>query len=281
MPRHFCIVISVAILTGFALIGCATKKEQVAELVHKGKYVEANALLRDLTAGDRSTPEMKFLSAKVSAGMLSDSASTLADNQEFLRALALLSDRMDQFFIFPQIQDSLRRLMLNWALTGASASEQWGDHISAYNCLAFVGDIKQMISPKQAAFVDGVKKAMLSGTWEGESGKHKLHITMHLEALTSSSFIGWALFKETSIRSELQNGFFNGSELSASYPIRISRYQQTLQGIKGRYDNGALVMSFPIVITDVHSTEYGGGTGTTYYSHIVKEMCVMRKTKGL
>lgn len=143
-------------------------------------------------------------------------------------------------------------------------------------------DITGSVSPKQPAPPDRLTKTVLSGTWEGRSDKHRLHISMRLEALTASTFIGRVLFKETHILSELQEGFFNESELSATYPIKIAHSRQTLQGIKGRYDNGNLVMAFPIVATKVESTDYGGGqVGTLYYSHIVQETCVMKKTKGL
>ena len=80
--------------------------------------------------------------------------------------------------------------------------------------------------------------------------------------------------------SELQAGFFDGEELSAANPINISRYRQTLQPVKGRYDNGSLLMSFPIVVTDLLSTS-SDGSGASYYIHIVQETCLMRKKEEL
>jgi hypothetical protein len=258
--------------------GCGTKKDQLSELVEKGKYVDAKALLNQLSPKEMSDSQTRFLIAKINSGLISDSALLMSNNKEYSSAVTLISNRLDDFTSYPEILSSLRKQMLDIAFKGATFFYQKEDYIAAYICFEPTGDITDLISPKQSEFLDLLTKAMLSGVWEGQSEKHKLHITMRLNALTSSTFTGSVLFKETYILCELQNGFFNGEELSATYPINITRYRQTSQGIKGRFDHGDLVMTFPIVVTESKETDYGGGQyGTSYYSHIVQETCIMKK----
>jgi len=271
----------------FFILACVTSKDKIAQLVESGKYAEANSMINRLSSQDRSGSEMQTLAAKCKAGVLMDSASTLVRSQEFSKAVQLVSDRLDQFSSFPQIQDSLRREMVSWAFAGATSFERNSDPISAYNCIAPIGEISRAVPPNQWASLERLTKEMLSGIWEGRSDKHKIHIRMRIEALTSSSFVGTVLFQEANIYCGLHGGFFNGSELSATYPIynrpsSMGGYPVTEQGVNGKYDSGTLIMSFPILVTETHTENVGGYTyGSTMYTHVAQETCTMKKTKGL
>lgn len=262
------------------LSGCATQKDRIARLIEAKKYREASALLNNLSAQDRSSIQVKALQVKCTAGLLSDSASSLAKTKNFGAAVDLISRHLEQFLSYPPLQDSLRRQMVRIALVGAETLEERGDYISAYNCVEPLGDISGIVTPGQTAFLGHLTEKMLSGVWKGKSNKRKLHIEMRIDALTPSSFTGRVLFKEVYILCELQNGYFNGSELSASYPIRMGNYSP-IEGVKGKYHDGSFIMSFPIVVTDTRTEDMGGGDSfTTYHSHIVQETCVMTKVKG-
>ena len=259
----------------FIIFGCA-KKNQLHDLVESGKFKEANDFVKQLSDNDKSNPETKALIVKINAALLSDSASELTEQKQYLDGVILISNHLEQFSTYPQVHDSLNRIMINIAFTGASFFDEKKDYISAYNCLEPLGSLEGLLSEKQSSLLAQLTKSMLSGIWEGQSEKHKLHIAMRIDPMTQSTFAGRVQFKEAYILTELNDGFFNGSELSATYLI-----SQSHQGVKGKYSKGNLVMKFPIVVTETKTTDFGGGEGTSYYSHIVEETCIMKKTKSL
>lgn len=215
--------------------------------------------------------------ALISFNGIIDSIDNFTNQNDYLYIINFIDGNTQTFKSNIQISDSLYKIRKEYAFTGAKYYYSNKKTQKAYQCiLKYVSD--NTLDESQKQILNKLKTNVISGIWAGKMIHGKMQVRMKIEPLGTSSFTGRVLFESIGILSELQNGTFDGVNLSAAYSIKVSRYQKVMKGITGVYNNGKLTMRFPIVVT-VTNTESDGDfrSYTTYESKIVYKKCIMSK----
>ena len=208
-----------------------------------------------------------------------DSIHNLANKNDYSFIISFIDSNTQTFKSNIKISGPLNHIRKQYAFTGAKYYSSKKKTKKAYQCiLKYVSD--NTLDESQKQILNKLKIKAIAGIWAGRMISGKMQVRMRIEPLGTSSFTGRVLFKSMGILSELENGTFDGVNLSAIYPIKISRYQKVMKGITGVYNNGKLTMRFPIVVT-VTNTQSDGDfrSSTTYESKIVYRKCIMSKVR--
>lgn len=269
-------------LISFFLIltfGCSNKEQEIKELIQNKNYTEAQTLLNGLSTEEKQKPKNKELQTIINFNNLLGTLINMTLENNFILTDSLIDANITNYEGYPNLKDSLLLLQKHYAFMGANFYTLQKKVTQAYQCIIkYVSDNSLDESNKQT--VNNLKSKVISGIWTGKMIAGKMKVRMRIDPVGHSAFTGRVVFEEMGILSELYNGVFDGVNLSATYPINVTRYRQVMEGITGTYDNGKLRMTFPVVVTSSHSeSDGGGGVFTSYESKIVRKDCIMSKEK--
>lgn len=262
-----------------ATLGCSNKVQEIEDLIQNKNYTEAQTILNNLSTEEKQKPRIKELQIIINFNNLLDTLSYTAHANNFILPDSLVDASILNYVVYPNLEDSILIMQKHYAFMGANFYYSQKKITQAYQCIIkYVSDNSLNESDKQ--LVNNLKSNVISGIWAGKMIAGKMKVRMRIDPVGHSAFTGRVVFEEMGILSELYNGVFDGVNLSATYPINVTRYRRVMEGVSGTYNNGTLKMTFPVVVTNTHSeSDGGGGVFTSYESKIVRKDCIMSRTK--
>jgi hypothetical protein len=272
-----CIYLSIILF--IIISGCSNKKREIDELIQGNKFEEAQAVLNNLSKEEKQEPKIKEIQATIYFHKFLISLKKLEQQNDYHSVDSLIDSNIPNYKTYSKLADSLLNIRKEYSFKGAEYYSSKKKYAQAYQCVINYASDNNLDGTKRQ-IVNNLKMNAISGMWYGKMIAGRMKVQMRIDPVGSTTFTGRVLFEEMGILSELNNGTFDGVNITATYPIRITRYREIMKGVTGIYNNGILTMKFPVVITITSSgTDGGYGSYTTSEPRIFVKECVMSKKK--